>query len=139
DLAFFPYVRAAAAQEVTSTGEPVTKASQLIVFPGIELTLSSPPCQALLLLDAGFDETKFGDLLTALTITPVDASKGSIGAVDPVSPASVTSLKDLELKLNLHPWLKGHYIVLPNVTTNGHKTMFREGFHKHYKEMPCVG
>src|SRR3989338_3445502 len=139
DFVFFPYVKAAAASEVDATGNPLTKEDQLVVFPGIELTLSSPPCQAILLLDADFDDTKFGDILTTLTIAATDSANSKLASVDSVSPTSITGLNDLEERLNQHSWLKGKYIILPNVTTAGHKTLFRDGFAKHYKEMRCVG
>lgn len=139
DFTFFPYIKAAAAAEVNATGKPIPKEDQLIVFPGLELTLSSPPCQSILLLDADFDETKFGDILTALTITPTDPALGKLAAVDSVSPGSITGLNDLEERLKQHAWLKGKFTILPNVTTAGHKTLFRDGFAKHYKEMHCVG
>lgn len=139
DFAFFPYVKAAAAAEVNLIGEELAKEDQIVIFPGVELTLSSPPCQAILLLDADFDETKFGDILTALTIDSTPDAQSKLANVDSVSPAAVTSLNDLEDKLNQHKWLKGKFIILPNVTDGGYKTLFRDGFDKHYKEMRCVG
>jgi type III restriction enzyme len=139
DFVFFPYVKAAAASEVDGTGNPIQKEDQLVVFPGIELTLSSPPCQAIILFDADFDETKFGDILTTITIESVDETRSKLGNVDPVSPTAVTDLNNLEERLNQHVWLKGKYIILPNITDQGHKDLLREGFHKHYKEMHCVG
>jgi type III restriction enzyme len=139
DFAFFPYIKVAAQLEVDAQGQPIDLAQRLIVFPGIELTLSSPPCQALLLLDSEFDETKLDDVLKVLTIEVIDESKASLPPVDSVSPASVTSLRDLEDKLNQSKWLKGRFIVFPNVTDGGYKTLMREGFAKHYQNMPCVG
>lgn len=139
DFVFFPYVKAAAAAEVDATGNSILNEDRLVVFPGLELTLSSPPCQAILLLDADFDESKFGDILTALTLTATDPAKSKLASVDSVSPASITGLNDLEDRLNQHAWLKGKFIILPNITTAGHKTLFRDGFAKHYKEMRCVG
>ncbi|NTV31321.1 AAA family ATPase [candidate division WWE3 bacterium] len=139
DFCMFPYVKAAAATEVNATGDSILKENQIIVFPGIEITLSSPPCQAILLFDADFDETKFGDILTTLTIAATDPANSKLASVESVSPASITGLNDLEERLNQHPWLKGKYIILPNVTSAGYKTLFRDGFAKHYKEMRCVG
>ena len=139
DFLFFSYVKAAAASEVDSTGNAIPKENQIIVFPGIELTLSSPPCQAILLLDADFDETKLGDILTTLTIEATIDTASKLASVDSVSPTSVTGLNDLEDKLNQHKWLKGKFIIFPNVTDGGYKTIFRDGFDKHYKEMRCVG
>jgi|WetSurMetagenome_2_1015567.scaffolds.fasta_scaffold00114_12 chromosome segregation protein len=139
DFAFYPYIKAAASSEVDPTGNPIPKENQIIIFPGVELTLSSPPCQVLLLLNADFDETKFGDILTALTIEVIDEAKNKLASVDSVSPTSVTGFKDLEDRLNLYKWLEGKFIIFPNVTDGGHKTLFRDGFAKHYKEMRCVG
>ncbi len=139
DFAFFPYVKAAASSEIDAVGKPIPTENRIAVFPGIELTLSSPPCQAILLLDSDFDETKLGDILTTLTIDETDESKSKLASVDSVSPTSVTGLNDLEERLNQHKWLKGKFIILPNVTDGGYKTLFRDGFDKHYKEMHCVG
>jgi chromosome segregation protein len=139
DFTFFPYIKAAAAREVSAIGDLIPKKDQLVVFPGLELTLSSPPCQAILLLDSNFDETKFGDILTTLTIAATDPNLSKLASVESVSPASITGLNDLEDRFNQHVWLKGKFILFPNVTTAGHKTLFRDGYAKHYKEMRCVG
>ena len=139
DFTFFPYVKTAAVSEVDATGNPIQKESQIVVYPGVELTLSSPPCQAILLLDANFDESKFDDIITALTLEVTDETKSKLASVDSVSPTSVTGLNHLEDRLNLHKWLKGKFIIFPNVTDGGYKTLFRDGFDKHYKEMRCVG
>lgn len=139
DFAFFPYVKAAAAREVAATGNAISEEDKLIVFPGVELTLSSPPCQSILLLDADFDEMKLKDIFTTLTIDVIDEAESKLASVDSVSPTSVTGLNDLEDKLNQQKWLKGKFIILPNVTDGGYKTLFRDGFDKHYKEMRCVG
>ena len=107
DFCMFPYVKEAAAAEVDATGNSIQKEDRIIVFPGLELTLSSPPCQAILLLDADFDETKFGDILTTLTIAATDPANSKLASVESVSPASITGLNDLEDRLNHHAWLKG--------------------------------
>jgi type III restriction enzyme len=57
DLVFFPYIRKAAEEEIDDNGELIAPENRIIVFPGIELTLTSPTCQALLLLDANFPES----------------------------------------------------------------------------------
>src|SRR3989304_10562334 len=44
DFAFFPYIKRAASGELDDLGHPIPQTDQLIVFPGLELTLSSPPC-----------------------------------------------------------------------------------------------
>lgn len=51
DMAFVRYVRRAAAEETDAAGKPLPREQQLVVFPGMELTLAVP-CQSLLLFDA---------------------------------------------------------------------------------------
>ena len=50
DLCMWTYVRDAASSELRQDGTPFAPEDQLVVFPGVELTLSTPPCQAILLL-----------------------------------------------------------------------------------------
>lgn len=139
DFAFFPFVRQAAATEVDPTGKPIPPEHQIVVFPGVELTLSSPPCQALLLLSADFDEAKLPDILTVLAIDETPSTEPALKSVELVSPTVVTNLNDLEAKLSQQKYLKQRFIILPNVTDGGHKTLLREGFAEHYKQMHCVG
>ncbi|HXH25253.1 MAG TPA: AAA family ATPase, partial [Vicinamibacterales bacterium] len=139
DFAFFPYVRQAAAAEVDANGKPIPPQERIVVFPGVELTLSSPPCQALLLMSADFDEAKLPDVLTTLTITSTPETESKLASVEQVSPTAVTGLNDLEAKLTQQKFMRGRFIILPNVTEGGHKTLFRDGFAPHYKEMHCVG
>src|ERR1700684_3157613 len=42
DLAFFSYVKKAAEGEVNAAGQPVAPERRLVVFPGLELTLTAP-------------------------------------------------------------------------------------------------
>ena len=44
DLAFFPYIKAAAKNELDDQGKPIPDHRRLIVFPGVELTLTAPNC-----------------------------------------------------------------------------------------------
>lgn len=73
DMAFVEFVRRAASEETDADSKPLPKQQQLVVFPGMELTLSVP-CQALLLFDADFPAEMFALALTALAITPSPAS-----------------------------------------------------------------
>src|SRR5438552_17021234 len=52
DFAFFPYIKKAAQDELDELGQPIPNERKIVVFPGIEMTLAAPPCQALLILDA---------------------------------------------------------------------------------------
>ncbi len=136
DLLFAPIVRAAALAETDEDGYVLPKEKQLVVFPGIELTLSVP-CQALLLLDADLPDDRLGLVLEALAISPHPASEATLP--DVVTLEHIGSLKELYEVLDSREWLRGRYIVLPNVTDRGHKSLMRSGMQTKYKEMPCVG
>jgi type III restriction enzyme len=81
DFAFFPYVKKAAKEELDSNGKPVPDDKKIVVYPGIELTLTAPNCQALLILDADFPENLLQSVLTALAITPAPSTLPSMTAV----------------------------------------------------------
>lgn len=49
------------------------------------------------------------------------------------------TLEALHERLDGLQWLRGQYIVLPNVTDGGHYTLMRSKFQAHYRKMPCVG
>ena len=51
----------------------------------------------------------------------------------------VKELAKLYELLDLKPWLRDRYIVFPNVTDGGYKTLMRSGMGTEYKSMPCVG
>lgn len=136
DLVFAPIIRRAAAEEVDEHGALYAPAQRLTVFPGVELTLALAR-QALLILDADFPDDRLTSVLQALAITPHDPAAATLPDVKPLD--HITSLADLHRKLDEHDWLKGRYIVLPNASDSGHKTIMRKGMQAEYKDMPCVG
>lgn len=137
DLAFFPYIKAAANNEVDENGQPIIDSQKLIVFPGVELTLSNPPCQALLILDSSFPEDQLLRVLHKLSIEPNPISEPSTIQTVPIPSDVINGLRDLYLKLDSIDILKGKYIVLPH-TGRGHKGILRRDFYEHYVKMPCV-
>lgn len=139
DFAFFPYVRNAARGERGEGGEAVPPAEQVVIFPGIELTLSAPSCQALLLLDADFPDNLLQSVLTVLAIAPASHADKHHAAVHRIPADVVNGLRDLYQKLNNHEYLRGRFIVLPNVSDGGNRTLLRSGFADFYRTMPCVG
>lgn len=139
DFAFFPYVKKAAQDELDGSGKSVPDDKKIVVFPGIELTLTAPNCQAILILDAIFPENLLQSVLTVLAITPAPSSASKHAVVQRVPQNVVHDLTDLYAKLNSHEYLKGRFIVFPNVSETGHGTMLRSGFANFYKTMPCVG
>lgn len=136
-MTFVPFVRRAAKEEVDETGIPLPEEHQIVVFPGMELTLGVP-CQALLIFDANFPDDMLPLVYVALAISQNDAKEAK--AVNPVVRLdAITSFGELYKKLDEHSFLRGRYIILPNLTDEGKHSIFRNGQQGKYSEMPCVG
>ncbi len=136
DLLMFAYVRRAAREELDDQGQPIAPEDQIVVFPGMELTLSMP-CQALLIFDADLPSDIVSTIPVALGITATPASESKLPQVKKID--HLPDPKSVYDRLNQHESLRGKFIVCPNVTDNGHKTLLRKGFDSHYRQMPCVG
>jgi type III restriction enzyme len=136
DFAFFPFIHEAARNEVTTDGSPISERDRLVVFPGLELTLSVP-CQALLILDADFPHERLDDVLKALHFEPIDPTQASVPQV--VALADSDDLVEFHEKLDKSAWLKGRYIIFPHVKPSGHQSLLRTSFQAKYIAMPCVG
>ncbi|MER9858472.1 MULTISPECIES: TrlF family AAA-like ATPase [unclassified Mesorhizobium] len=128
EMGFIPILRAAAADERNAEGELLTESERLVVFPGMELTLGVP-CQALLIFDAEFPDDLFALAQNALAIQP-----GEFKRLD-----HIQSLVSLKIELDKHSYLKGRYIVFPNVSDGGSASLLRKGQAGKYIEMPCEG
>jgi len=139
DFAFYPYIKKSAHDELDDSGNSIPENKKIVVFPGIELTLTAPNCQALLILDADFPGNLLSCVLTALSISPASDGDSKHAAVQRIPQTVVNNLTDLYEKLSSHEELKNRFIVLPNVSETGHGTMLRSGFGDFYKNMPCVG
>lgn len=136
-MTFVPFIRKAAGEEVDETGAPLADADRIIVFPGMELTLGVP-CQALLIFDATLPDDMLPLITVALAINQNDADQPK--AVSPVVRMDgITSFSDLYKKLDEHAFLRGRYIIFPNLTDEGKHSIFRNGQQGKYVEMPCVG
>lgn len=135
DMAFVEHVRRSAADETDSQGTPLPVEKQLVVFPGMELTLAVP-CQALLIFDASLPQDLFNLAMTALAITPNPPTDSKIA---PVERLNIQSLRQLKDHLDKHAYLRERYIVFPNVGENGQFSLIRKGQALKYIEMPCVG
>lgn len=139
DFAFFPYVKKAAQDELDDSGDPITTDKKIIVFPGLELTLTAPPCQAILILDADFPDNMLQSVLTALSISPAPAVDSRTATVVRIPEAVVNGLTDLYKILNTHEHIRDRFVIFPNVSEGGTSTILRSGFGDYYKNMPCVG
>lgn len=113
DMAFVPFIRKAALEETDALGNPLPPESKIVVFPGMELTLAVP-CQALLLLDADFEDNRFEAVMTALAINPAPPEDAM--SAETIRLDNVQSLRGLKEKLDEQSWLRDRYIVFPNVT-----------------------
>ena len=136
DFAFFPYVKRAAAAEMLPGGAKVPETQQLVVFPALELTFSVP-CQAIMILDADFPEDRLDDVLKALHFDPVDRNLDALPQTTVLQDSG--DINEIHAKLDKHDWLRGRYIILPNVTPSGHKTLLRTSFQAKYRDMVAVG
>ncbi len=136
DVCYFPYIRDAAQRETGEDGKPVPDERRIVVFPGMELTLGVP-CQALLLLDAEFPAHLLSSLHTLLAVTQNGHTEAA--HVQTVRLDHITSFEQLCERLDQIDYLKGHYILFPNVSEGGNSTVLRSGFAGAYKSMPCVG
>jgi chromosome segregation protein len=136
DLLFAKFVRDAARTEHNTHGKPVPPERQVIVFPGMELTLNVP-CQALVLFDADFPDDLFSLVLNALAIAPSKSSDAKTTETKRLE--HIATLEMLRAELEKHAFLKNKYIILPNVSEGGKDTLLRSGNAAKYANMPCVG
>jgi len=135
DFAFLPFIRHAATEELGPDGGGVPEDQRIVVFPGLELSLEVP-CQVLLIFSADFPGERLSTVLDKLDIDPAEPAD-SRGAQP--QKLSFLTLQELHDRLDQTDWLRGQYIVLPNVTDGGHKTLMRSGMDAQYRDMPCVG
>lgn len=140
DLAFFPYIREAAGNELTEDGQPLPDEQKLIVFPGMELTLNVP-CQALLILDADFESELLEQLYPALSINAAPANEAMTSQTEQLPNTKTLAELCDRLDALKFMWRNGErrYIVLPNIGNSGSHSMIRKGMHQQYAQMPCVG
>lgn len=136
DVLMASYVRRAAESETTADGTALPEQDRLTVFPGVELTLGVP-CQALLILDADLPEPRLADVMSALSIEPVDPAESQLPDVQELE--HLQSLQDVHDRLDEYGGLRERYILLPNVTDGGHRTLMRKHMASKYRQMPCVG
>jgi chromosome segregation protein len=136
DVGFFSYIREAVAAELDSDGQPVAEQDRLVVFPGMELTLGIG-CQAIVLFDADFPLEFLPQIPVALSVVCNAHTEPSHAPVQRLD--HFTDFKSLHERLDELSFLRGHYIVLPNVSRKGASTLQRQGFSAHYRTMPCVG
>ena len=135
DFGFVPWIKAASEAERDTNGDLVPPPERIVVFPGLELTLAVP-CQALIIFGADFPFDRLAAVLDKLGVDP--AADGEIKAKAPLQ-LGFDTFQELYDRLDETPWLRGQYVVLPNVTDGGHQTLMRRHMQSKYRDMPCVG
>ena len=106
-----------------------------IIFPGVEILFQNG-YQVIVILDADCDVTIQNLLLYSIGITPPSDQ-------EPKGPDSVSlrfnEIKELKERLDEKHELTGKYIILPNVTPNGFRTLKKKDLREIFKNIPCVG
>jgi type III restriction enzyme len=139
DFAFFPIIKRAADEELDNSGNPIEEQDKIIVYPGLELTLSTPPCQALIIIDADYPIENLNQILHLFALAPSAPEEPTTIETTPISNAIVNGFEQLYDKLNTIEALRGKFIVLPNLSEGGRNTLLRAGNSEQYRKMPCVG
>jgi chromosome segregation protein len=111
----------------------------VVVFPGIELTLSNPASQCLLIFDADFSDANLDSVINFLGIAPTNEFEKFTAETHRISQDIIHDLVHLHKKLDELTYCRGRYIVLPHVGNGSQHSILRQGFHEHYRKMPCVG
>lgn len=109
------------------------------IFPGIELSLSNPASQCILIFDADFSDANLDSVLNFLGINPTNEFEKFTIATQRISQDIIHDLVHLHKKLDELTYCKGKYILLPHIGNGSQHSILRQGFHEHYRKMPCVG
>ena len=149
DLCLWRLIYNSAQLEKRLDGTILPANQRLVVFPGVELSLSTPSCQALLLLDPDLPDRTLAHIWGALRVIPSDptAAKTTQTVALPVE-MTIDAIRESLDQLRINPeesnpgkflFLRGKFILLPNVKVGGHKTLMRLGNHTTYASMAFVG
>ncbi|SDR67114.1 type III restriction enzyme [Polaribacter sp. KT25b] len=137
DMVFYEYIKKASLEELDEEGNAIPEENRIIIFPGVELTLHSPPIQGLLIFDANFPIRLFPTILGALSLAQAPKTDSKTSQTVAIPSGSISSINDIYFKLDGTDGVKGRYVFLPHVKEKGHKTLMRDGFHEAYAKMPC--
>lgn len=145
DMTFIPFVQLAAqlpggasVDDINLSFDVANPSRQKpLIFPGVEVTIDQPLCQALVLLDAECLPDTQAQLLEAIGVG-VPLGKQPVGPEPVPIHESLNSLRD-RIDRYASACLKGHYIIMPHVTCpSGHKSILTTNTHGAFAEMHCV-
>ena len=139
DVVFVQHLRKVA-KEQNEIHELMGEPEKIVtVFPGIELSLSNPASQVIIIFDADFEDARLNSVLNFLGIQATDKYDKQTVQTQRISQEVISNLSQLHKILDEVNYCKGRYIVLPNVGKGGQHSIIRQGFQEHYIKMPCVG
>ncbi|WP_440068071.1 TrlF family AAA-like ATPase [Tenacibaculum discolor] len=139
DVVFVQHLRKVA-KEQNEIHELMGEPEKIVtVFPGIELSLSNPASQVIIIFDADFEDARLNSVLNFLGIQATDKYDKRTVQTQRISQEVISNLSQLHKILDEVNYCKGRYIVLPNVGKGGQHSIIRQGFQEHYIKMPCVG
>jgi type III restriction enzyme len=138
DVTSVKLIRKVAHEENVSFTESNQFEKTITVFPGIELSLANPASQCLVIFDADFPDANLDAVLNFIGIVPSNDYEKFTVPTQRISQTIINDLGHLHEKLDEFG-CKGRYIILPHVGHNGQHSILRQGFHEHYRKMPCVG
>lgn len=149
DLCLWKNVQDAANTEKAADGNRVPVTERLTVFPGVELTLSTPSCQVLLIFDPTLRPENLQNIWGALRLAPTPPASEQTTQTQPLhTDLHLTEITNALNAIRINPeetnpgnfkFFEGRFILLPYLRSGGHKPIIRAGYHPHFNSMPCVG
>lgn len=106
------------------------------VYPGLEVSCKDS-AQCLIIFDADTPIELLDNKLPGLLGLPVD--RKPLARTHPKVELLDIDVSELQYKLEADPEIRGRFIILPNLSPDGHKTLLRTGFHKRYASLPYIG
>ena len=101
------------------------------IFPGIELSLSNPASQCIIIFDSDLSDANLDSVLNFLGINPTNEFEKDTIETHRISQDIIHDLVHLHRKLDELVYCKGKYIILPNVGYGSQHSILRQGFHEH--------
>lgn len=139
DVVFVKTIRKVAEEENQKFIDSDDLDKIITIFPGIEISLSNPASQCIIIFDSNFSDNNLDMVINFLGINPTSEYHKFTVETSRISQDIINDLGHLHKKLDELAYCKGKYIILPHVGNGGQHSILRQGFHEHYRKMPCVG
>ena len=138
DVTFVKIIRQVANEENKIYTDNFETEKNITVFPGIELTLASPVCQCIIIFDSDFNDADLDSILNFFGIQSTNEYDINTAQTQRISQNIISDLVNFHRRLDELSYCRGKYALLPNIG-KGEDSILRNGFHEHYRKMPCVG